>query len=287
VRCTARNANARSVSLLRSNADRIEGEWTSSRTRVTVAASGRLYAGGRFCDSKLRATLMASTIARSELMRKKAPGTLAFQLDILPTRFRVQMPALAGTLTGDYMQAMCGRVIQSSGPLRYAIVDGMNVRDSRVHNYPPRWNAAPKQELLVIRRNHQTGEVSLDPLRWGLIPYWCKDPTGGRKPINATCETVRGLPTFRDAYRRRRCIVPVDGLLRVEGDQGAEGEAALRDCHEGRHAVRHRSQEAYGLGLKSKMVTDFSVSPMAFDIRCDGPKMACDAFEKHVTWLIE
>jgi hypothetical protein len=46
---------------------------------------------------------------------------------------------------------MCGRVMQSSGPLRYAIVDGMNVRDSRVHNYPPRWNAAPGQELLVIR----------------------------------------------------------------------------------------------------------------------------------------
>jgi putative SOS response-associated peptidase YedK len=60
---------------------------------------------------------------------------------------------------------MCGRVIQSGGPIRYAIVDGIDVRDSRVHNYPPRWNAAPSQELLVIRRNHQTGEVSLDPLR--------------------------------------------------------------------------------------------------------------------------
>ena len=57
---------------------------------------------------------------------------------------------------------MCGRVIQSSGPLRYAIVDGLNVRDSRVHNYPPRWNGAPSQELLVIRRNHKTGEISLD-----------------------------------------------------------------------------------------------------------------------------
>jgi SOS response associated peptidase (SRAP) len=90
-----------------------------------------------------------------------------------------------------YLSAMCGRVIQSSGPLRYAIVDGMNVRDSRVHNYPARWNAAPSQELLVIRRNHRTGEVSLDPLRWGLIPYWCQDPAGGRKPINAKCETVR------------------------------------------------------------------------------------------------
>ena len=106
---------------------------------------------------------------------------------------------------------MCGRVIQSSGPLRYGLVEGMNVRDSRVHNYPQRWNAAPGQELLVIRRNHKTGEVSLDPLRWGLIPYWCKDPTGGRKPINAKCETVATLPMFRDAYRERRCIVPVDG----------------------------------------------------------------------------
>ena len=74
--------------------------------------------------------------------------------------------ALARALIGDYIRAMCGRVIQSSGPLRYAIVDGVNVRDSRVHNYPPRWNAAPSQELLVIRRNHQSGEISLDPLRW-------------------------------------------------------------------------------------------------------------------------
>jgi hypothetical protein len=73
---------------------------------------------------------------------------------------------LAWVLLDDYIPSMCGRVIQSSGPLRYAIVDGMNVRDSRVHNYPPRWNGAPSHELLVIRRNHQTGEVSLDPLRW-------------------------------------------------------------------------------------------------------------------------
>jgi putative SOS response-associated peptidase YedK len=72
-------------------------------------------------------------------------------------------------------------------------------------------DGTPSQELLVIRRNRQTEDVSLDPLRWGLMPYWSNDPTGGRKPINAKCETVRDLP-FRDAYRKRRCIVPVDGL---------------------------------------------------------------------------
>ena len=81
----------------------------------------------------------------------------------------------------------------------------MDVRDSRIANYPPRWNGAPSEELLAIRRNHDTGLISLDPLRWGLITCWRKDPTGGRKPINAKCETVSKLPMFRDAYRRRRC----------------------------------------------------------------------------------
>src|SRR2546421_5042096 len=115
---------------------------------------------------------------------------------------------------------MCGRVIQNSGPLNFAFVDGMNVRDSRLHNHPPRWNAAPSQDLLVIRRNHRTGEVSLDPLRWGLIPNWCDDPKGGRKPINAKCETVRDLPAFREAYRGRRCIVPVDGFFEWKAIKG-------------------------------------------------------------------
>ena len=59
---------------------------------------------------------------------------------------------------------MCGRVVQVSDPIRLAIVDGLNVRDSQLSNYPRRWNGAPSQELLVIRENHQTGERSLDPL---------------------------------------------------------------------------------------------------------------------------
>jgi len=100
----------------------------------------------------------------------------------------------------------------------------MNVRDGRVHNYPARWNAAPSQELLVIRRNHKTGEVSLDPLRWGLIPHRCKDPAGGRKPINAKRETVHDLPTFQDAYRNRRCIVPVDGFFEWKAIKGQKAK---------------------------------------------------------------
>ncbi len=105
-----------------------------------------------------------------------------------------------------YLVSMCGRVIQSAEPLRLAIVDGLDVSDSRTSNVRPRYNAAPSQELLVIRENHETGERSLDIIKWGLIPYWCKDPKGGRKPINAKGETVAKLPMFRDAYAKRRCI---------------------------------------------------------------------------------
>jgi putative SOS response-associated peptidase YedK len=116
---------------------------------------------------------------------------------------------------------MCGRVIQSSSPLRLAIVEGLDVSDSRMANVRPRYNAAPSQELLVIRQNHKTGERSLDLLKWGLIPHPCQDPKGGRKPINAKAESVARLPMFREAYALRRCIVPVDGFFEWRAIKGA------------------------------------------------------------------
>jgi putative SOS response-associated peptidase YedK len=115
---------------------------------------------------------------------------------------------------------MCGRVIQSSEPLRLAIVEDLAVSDSRLGNIRPRYNAAPGQELLVIRQNHKTGERSLDLLKWGLIPHWTSDPKGGRRPINAKAESVARLPTFREAYAARRCIVPVDGFFEWRAIKG-------------------------------------------------------------------
>ncbi len=114
------------------------------------------------------------------------------------------------------------------------------MRDSRAHNYPPRWNAAPSQDLLVIRRNHETGTVSLDPLRWGLIPYWCKDPIGGRKPINARCETVHASPMFKDAYRRRRCILPVDGFYEWKAIKGQKAKQP--------YAIAMKDGQPFGIG---------------------------------------
>lgn len=119
---------------------------------------------------------------------------------------------------------MCGRVIQSSRPLRLAIVDGLDVSDRRMGNVVPRYNAAPSQGLLVIRQNHKTGKRSLDLIKWGLIPHWCTDPKGGRKPINARAENLTKLPMFREAYTQRRCIVPVDGFFEWRAIKGARAK---------------------------------------------------------------
>jgi putative SOS response-associated peptidase YedK len=63
---------------------------------------------------------------------------------------------------------------------------------------------------MVVRRHPETGERHLNALRWGLIPYYEKDPKGGRKPTNARAETVATTGLFRAAFARRRCLVPAE-----------------------------------------------------------------------------
>ena len=58
------------------------------------------------------------------------------------------------------------------------------------------------------------------PDQVGPDPYWCQDPKGGRKPINAKAESIARLPMFRDAYALRRCIVPVDGFFEWRAIRG-------------------------------------------------------------------
>jgi putative SOS response-associated peptidase YedK len=79
-------------------------------------------------------------------------------------------------------------------------------------NHPPSWNIAPTQPGLVLRRNPQTGTRHLDVLRWGLVPRWAKDASGAARLINARAETLLEKPSFRDAFQKRRCLVPMDGF---------------------------------------------------------------------------
>jgi putative SOS response-associated peptidase YedK len=75
----------------------------------------------------------------------------------------------------------------------------------------PRYNIAPTQPAPVIRRQ-ENAIRKLDLLRWGLIPFWAKDPGIGNRLINARSETAATKPAFRQAYRKRRCLVLANGF---------------------------------------------------------------------------
>jgi len=105
---------------------------------------------------------------------------------------------------------MCGRYRLARDPREVAeFFDTVNV----FPNTPPRWNIAPMQDALVVRRHPETGARHLDALRWGLVPHWAKDLSVGVRMINARAETVAERRGFRDAFARgRRCLVPADGF---------------------------------------------------------------------------
>ena len=76
----------------------------------------------------------------------------------------------------------------------------------------PRYNIAPSQPIAAVRTPHTGIGRELALLRWGLIPSWSKDPAIGNRLINARAETVREKPSFRNAFRRHRCLIPTNGF---------------------------------------------------------------------------
>ncbi|HEX8720105.1 MAG TPA: SOS response-associated peptidase [Pyrinomonadaceae bacterium] len=109
---------------------------------------------------------------------------------------------------------MCGRYAQRTDPKRLA----KEFKVAEVINASPRYNIAPTQEVLAVRESADGREMTL--YKWGLVPSWAEDASVGAKLINARSETVTEKPSFRDAFRRRRCVIPADGFYewrRVEG----------------------------------------------------------------------
>jgi putative SOS response-associated peptidase YedK len=80
-------------------------------------------------------------------------------------------------------------------------------------NLMPRYNIAPTQDVPIVRLTRNGAARELITLRWGLVPFWADDFSIGNRLINARCETVQTLRAFREAYSRRRCLVPAGGFF--------------------------------------------------------------------------
>ncbi len=100
---------------------------------------------------------------------------------------------------------MCGRFTLVSPYI--AIAERFHVAEPA--NLRSRYNIAPGQEILCVLGD---GKNRLEFLRWGLVPFWAKDPAIGNRLINARAETLAEKPSFRQAFARRRCLVVADGF---------------------------------------------------------------------------
>src|SRR4030088_672170 len=114
---------------------------------------------------------------------------------------------LSDVRRGGSVALMCGRFQASSSPAELA---RWFKTTGRVPNLQQRYNAAPGQRLPIVLRGSETRKRRLVTLRWGLIPHWAKDAKIGYLKINAMAEMVACQPAFRDAFKRRRCLVPAD-----------------------------------------------------------------------------
>lgn len=109
---------------------------------------------------------------------------------------------------------MCGRYTLTASP--QAVQEAFSLAETP--DLSPRFNIAPTQMVPII-----TGEArdKLTWMKWGLIPSWSKDDKGASQLINARAETIDEKPSFRSAFKKRRCLVPADGFYewRKEGDK--------------------------------------------------------------------
>jgi putative SOS response-associated peptidase YedK len=92
-------------------------------------------------------------------------------------------------------------------------------------NFPPRYNIAPTYQIPIVRVDPRDGTRELAMVRWGLIPFWMKEKPKAPH-INARAETVHQLPLFREAFARRRCLIPATGFY--EWQKRADGKQPYR-----------------------------------------------------------
>lgn len=112
---------------------------------------------------------------------------------------------------------MCGRYVVAYDP--ETLVSGFSL--TRVQPFPRRWNVAPQSHVPAVYQTRD-GERVAELMRWGLVPHWARDAAIGHKLNNARAEGVFDKPSFRQAVRRRRCILPASGFYEWQAGAGAK-----------------------------------------------------------------
>ena len=113
---------------------------------------------------------------------------------------------------------MCGRVVLTSSPRVLAEMFHLDV----LPDLEARYNIPPMSDLPAVVPHPKGDGLAMRMMRWGLVPSWAKEPGMGARMINARSETVADKPAFRDAFRRRRCVIPADGFYEWQKIEGGK-----------------------------------------------------------------
>jgi putative SOS response-associated peptidase YedK len=108
------------------------------------------------------------------------------------------------------LRTMCGRFARKS--TQEVLADWFGVELEEMPWFAETFNAAPQSVQPVVRLNRDTGNREFAQLRWGLVPFWAKDAKLGYSTIHARAEEVANKPAYREALKKRRCLVPVDAF---------------------------------------------------------------------------
>jgi putative SOS response-associated peptidase YedK len=113
---------------------------------------------------------------------------------------------------------MCGRFTLTY-PDAHLLAEELGVPvESLPREYQPRYNIAPTDDHLILRIKNEVREVL--PAKWGLVNSWAKDAKSAAKQINARSESAATRPAFREAFEKRRCVVPSDGFFEWDRSAG-------------------------------------------------------------------
>jgi putative SOS response-associated peptidase YedK len=116
---------------------------------------------------------------------------------------------------------MCGRFARKS--TQEVLADWFGVELEDMPWFAPSYNAAPQSMQPIVRLNRDSGKREFAQLRWGLVPFWAKDAKFGFTTINARAEEVASKPAYRDALKKRRCLVPADAFYEWQRPSSAKG----------------------------------------------------------------
>ena len=113
---------------------------------------------------------------------------------------------------------MCGRFALATEKHLLEMLYQLELRDDLL----PAYNITPSQNIIACRISPEHGKRELVTLKWGLVPFWAEDESIGSRMINARLETAAEKPSYRDAFKKRRLLIPVSGFYEWKSEDGVK-----------------------------------------------------------------